>query len=492
MLENVSKRPLVFVVWLAGCLGGASVLAGEPPTLDIGSRRELFVDHYLIERLDGTRLKLHEPRPAEVAIKIDRLWEGEFNFGSAVLADGDSYRIYYRGMRPDGQAHSCCAQSKDGIHWTKPDLGLVELDGSRQNNLIGSEDGGPAHVSPFFDTKPGVPASERFKGVSTDFNSKRMYVWTSPDGFKWRKLHEEHVFVSKLPTAFDTYNLAFWSEAESCYVFLFRAWSDGIRSIGRTSSKDLLHWTEESFVTYGDKNVVTPPEHLYTPATEPYFRAPHIHVAFPARFMQGRRVLTDAQVKDLQIVQLEEKHRYYLDCSDGAFMTSRGGPHFDRTFMSVFVRPGMGLENWVSRTNYPLQGVVPTGPAEMSIYVNRHYAQKSWHIQRCTLRIDGFASVNAPYEGGQLVTKPLKFRGRELEINFATSSAGDIRVEIQEADGTPIPGYTLAECPEIIGDEIARIVDWDGGSDVSNLAGRKVRLRLVMKDADLYSFRFRP
>jgi len=76
-------------------------------------------------------------------------------------------------------------------------------------------------------------------------------------------------------------------------------------------------------------------------------------------------------------------------------------------------------------------------------------------------------------------------------MNFSTSVAGGIRVEIQDAEGKPIPGFTLADCPEIFGDALQRAVAWKSGPDVSRLAGRPVRLRFVMKDADLYSFRFR-
>ena len=63
-------------------------------------------------------------------------------------------------------------------------------------------------------------------------------------------------------------------------------------------------------------------------------------------------------------------------------------------------------------------------------------------------------------------------------------------MEIQDEKGKPIPGFSLDQCPEIIGDEISRIVSWEAGSDVGGLAGRPVRLRFVMKDADLYSLRF--
>lgn len=107
------------------------------------------------------------------------------------------------------------------------------------------------------------------------------------------------------------------------------------------------------------------------------------------------------------------------------------------------------------------------------------------------LRTDGFASVSAPWAGGAMVTKPFTFTGKELELSYRTGAPGFVRVEIQDAAGTPIPGFTLDDCPEIIGDELGRIVAWKQGADVSRLAGRPVRLRFVMKDADLFSMRFR-
>ena len=90
-----------------------------------------------------------------------------------------------------------------------------------------------------------------------------------------------------------------------------------------------------------------------------------------------------------------------------------------------------------------------------------------------------------------MVTRAFTFSGKELEINYATSAAGGIRVEVQDASGNPIPGFTLADAQEIIGDHIARIVSWKSGSSVAALVGKPVRLRFVMKDADLYSLRFK-
>ena len=75
-------------------------------------------------------------------------------------------------------------------------------------------------------------------------------------------------------------------------------------------------------------------------------------------------------------------------------------------------------------------------------------------------------------------------------LNFSTSAAGGIRVELQDAEGKPCPGFGLADSREMIGNEIERAVRWTTSGDVSPWAGKTVRLRFVMKDADLYAFQF--
>jgi hypothetical protein len=225
---------------------------------------------------------------------------------------------------------------------------------------------------------------------------------------------------------------------------------------------------------------------LYTQQTHPHFRAPHLYIALAARFWPGKRAL-DAE----QAAAIDVHESYWGDVSDGVLMTSRGGNRYDRTFLESFIRPGLDPGNWVSRTNYPALGVVPTGPAEMSLYAHCHYGQPTCHVARYTLRTDGFASLNALYGGGEMITHPLDFRGGELVLNYSTSAAGEVRVELQDVAGHALPGYALEDCLPIFGDHIERAVAWQSGADVSALAGRPVRLRFGMRDADLYSLRFR-
>jgi hypothetical protein len=457
--------------------------AGE--VLDLGSRRELFVDHFLIEKMDDVRLKLHEPERAGIAVKFDRAWEGPFSAYTTVIKDGDLYRMYYRGLPTasrDGSKNEavCYAESKDGIAWTKPNLNLFEFKGTSENNILLTNHPFTHNFSPFLDDRPGAPPAERYKALA-GLSPKGLHAFKSADGIHWGPMQAGAVFTNG---AFDSQNVAFWSAAEQqylCYFRTFKKVGEGFRWISRTSSKDFLHWTEPVEMEFGN----TPPEHLYTSGTHPYFRAPHIYIALAKRFFPTKAALPAEKAR-----ALVSNPGYRVASSDSVFMSTRGGGHFDRTFMEAFIRPGPDPEDWVCRDNTPALGVVPANAREMFIYRLSHYAQPSNHMARYTLRTDGFVSVNAPYAGGELLTRLFKFSGDKLEVNFATSAAGGLRVELQDESGKPIPGYALADCPEIIGDEIDRVIAWSAGADVGKLAGKPVRLRFSLKDADLYSLRF--
>ena len=439
--------------------------------IDIGSRRELFVDHFLIERLSNTSLRLQSPVEKETVLKLDRPWEGAFSGYFTVIKDGPRYVLYYRCLPvsgADGRAEesTCRAESSDGIHFTRP-----------ENNVILKQKPPFSHnFAPFLDRNPHAAPTERFKALAGTSKSG-LAAFASPDGINWKKMREDPVLPPSKETRYDSQNVAFWSEHEKQYVCYFRTFKNNVRWVSRTTSPDFRTWAPPVEMSFGD----APAEHIYVNQTSPYFRAPHIYMSLAARFMPGRQVLTAEEAAAIRV-----DPKYFQDCSDAVFFTTRGGDRFDRTFLESFLRPGQGMENWVSRSNYPANTVVETGPAEISFYVNRNYGQPTAHLKRYALRTDGFVSVHAGYQPGELLTKPLKFQGKRLEINYSTSAAGSIRIEVQDASGK-----VLEESREIIGDQIDRTVAWKSGGDLAGVQGTPVRLRVILRDADLYSIRFR-
>ena len=465
----------------------AAVVVASP--VDIGSRLELFVDRYVIAEMNGVELRLGRPQPQEVVLRFDLPWEIPFAGALTVLKDGDVYRLYYRGANTDNRGEydeksevTCYAESRDGIHWVKPILGLHDYQGSKANNLV-MPPNNPLRIShnfaPFIDNRPGVPPEERFKAVGGTA-PRGLFRLVSPDGINWKLFAPEPIFLGY---ALDTLNVALWSPAEELYVAYIRPGRTKYRSVSRSVSKDFVHWSEPVLMSVGD----TPAEHIYTNGTHPYFRAPHILIALPFRFEEQRKVLSEAEHRTLRTHYTQR-----TGISDAVLMTSRGGASYDRTFMESFIRPGLERGAWTARSTLPALGVVPTGSDEMSIYVTTHHTVTDYHIRRYSLRTDGFASVHAPFAGGTMLTRPLVFSGRQLVANYSTSSVGSVRVEILDANGRVIPGYSLDECEELIGDEISRKVAWKGKTDLAELAGQPLRLRFAMKDADIYSLQFKP
>ncbi len=302
--------------------GALVVLAGSAAVaaaLELGTRRELFVDHYLIDRLDGVRLKMGQPQPREVALRFEEPWEMPFAGCLSVIKDGDIYRMYYRGAGANAQGQyepelefTCYAESRDGIHWLKPKLGLHEFRGSKANNIILAADVQrriSATFAPFLDDRPGVPADERYKGVGGQGGDRSiamgpdghgLYRYVSGDGIHWRLLSPEGIFQGY---ALDTLNTALWSPAENCYVAYIRPSKTKYRTISRATSKDFVTWTEPQEVDYGS----TPAEHVYTNGTHPYFRAPHILIALPFRFQPDRAVLSAANTRRSPPITRREK-----------------------------------------------------------------------------------------------------------------------------------------------------------------------------------------
>jgi hypothetical protein len=546
---NISHNPLEFSrrdtlrFGLGAALAGVSgtpvlTLGDETPKLPpapksvdvpiaIGSRRELFVDEYLIQSMNGVRRELHSPEHKGPVMIFNRPAEGAGTINVTVIADGipdgaPFYRMYYRGNPAKGQSPdlgaievTCYAESRDGIHWIRPKLTLfsgeyVSKDGLKAtipspNNIVWIGQGMQVHsnhnFTPFKDTNPACKPEARYKAIGRWLNTPDPsppapddtgYLWPpgaglvalqSGDGIHWSMMQDERI-IKKTET--DSHNVAFWDSVRGQYVCYARVWSkDGAhwRSIERLTSKDFLNWSDPpEWLEYSGVPGGVPQEHLYTCCILPYFRAPHINLGFIMRLVGGR--------------MWNPEHPEH-EISDAVFMSSRDGLHFDRTFMEGWIRPGIDpkRESWVHCNTAPAWGLLETAPGELSVYWTDHYGQSKPYsipqLQRGTLRTDGFVSVQAKYDGGDFTTKPLTFEGRELVMNFSTSAAGSVRVEIQDQAGNAIPGFALADCPEFYGDAIEEVVKWKGGSDVSALAGQSVRLHFVMKDADLYSIRFR-
>ena len=300
--------------------------------------------------------------------------------------------------------------------------------------------------------------------------------------------------------AFDSQNLAFWDTVRGEYRIYIRDFHKydggrGMRDIKTATSPDFVHWTDAVWLDYGD----APHEQLYTNQVQPYYRAPHIYVGFPTRYVERSWGPAIEQLPELEHRRRRAavNERYGTALTEGLFMTSRDGRTFKR-WGEAFIPPGPQLQgNWAYGDNYQCRGMFETpsslsgAPPEISFLAEEGaWRGKSKRLRRYSMRIDGFVSLHGPRAGATVTTKPLTFQGDTLTLNVASSAAGSVKVEIREASGEPMDGFSLNDCYEIVGDELERTVLWRQGPNVGALAGRPVRLHFALCDADLYSLQF--
>ena len=520
---------------------------GNSVPIDIGSRLELMVDDYLIARLSGgAQRRFNKPVPQEAALVTDQPWEGNASGGFTLFQDGAIYRMYYNARNfamsettlsePSGVI--CYAESENGIDWVRPELGLVEFKGSRKNNIIIDSQAlkvpGDA-FAPFKDANPAATADAKYKAWATRFpnyspgaSTRKGHSFEVPDGLHALKSHDG-IHWTPMSTGpviedglLDSLNLAFWDGVRGEYRDYhrneFRAAKTGedryaahqVESTGTSlrgsrygrdlrtaTSSDFIHWSEPQYINYTQGRS----HELYDNQILPYFRAPHIFLGFPTRYIERPWSAAIEELPELEQRRLRSgiSERYGTALTDVMFMSSRDGQTFDLCPES-FIRPGLRpQDNWVYGDNFSAWGLLTTrsmfagAPDELSLYTTEGYWRGDhMALRRHTLRLDGFASVQAPLSGGELRTRPIIFEGGELVLNFSASAAGSIRVEIlRDQMDEAIDGFALDDCIEILGDDLERVVRWSGGKDLGRLSGVPLRLRFVLKDADLYALQFR-
>ena len=243
---------------------------------------------------------------------------------------------------------------------------------------------------------------------------------------------------------FDSENIAFWDTVRKEYrAYVRDGKPDNPRDIRTATSQDFIHWTKPEWLVFPG----SPVEQLYTSQVIPYYRAPHIFLGFPTRYVERKWSPSFETMPELEHRRMRAKQelRHGTAVTEGLFMSSRDGLTFKR-WGEAFIRPGpQELGHWVYGDQYQNWGLVetkselPGAPNQLSMYaIENCWRGTADRLRRYTIRIDGFVSLQTPFAGGECITKPLMFSGKNLVINYATSGAGGIRFELQDAGGRPL------------------------------------------------------
>lgn len=457
------------------------------------------------------------PIKREIILEPTFPWETGMAHYYNVVWNGEIYQMYYithhdkiKKVEEDESCRGttlernnffvCYAESRDGLHWEKPNLGLFEYEGSRDNNIIlRSQDrkerkGFFDNFYVFIDENPACPPEKRYKATAYRHTYK-LSGWSSPDG-----IHFTEDTVFDLEGKFDSLNVCWWDKQLGKYVMYIRDFHDipdgdinaGIRDARRVESDDFVHWSEPALIRFPD----TEDYPIYTSNITPYYRNPNILIGFPTRY-EERKAWNDSfeQLcgKETRRKCMEVHPRMGLTVTDCVFMSSRDGINFHKCEEALFV-PGPEWEaNWIYGNSYPAYFMMET-PAddgagvELSMFVQDGYNRNprfADRLTRYTLRRDGFACYRAKYTGGEVVTVPFVFEGDELRLNFATSAKGYVYITIRDEE----TGKEATTC-ELFGDSDNRLVHFENAA-VADFAGKRVTLRFRMRDAKLYAFEFK-
>ncbi len=459
------------------------------------------------------------PVKRETVFRADAPWEKGMSHYFSVVHNGEKYQMYYishRGKIAKVEEDECCkgttlerhnffvcyAESTDGLHWVRPNLGIHEYEGSYDNNIIlrsvdkKERKGFFDNFFVFIDENPACPPEKKYKATAYHHTYK-LESWVSPDG-----IHFTLDTVFDLEGKFDSHNVCWWDKDLGKYVMYIRDFHDipangdinaGIRDARRTVSDDFVHWSEPELIRFPG----TEDYPIYTNQIQKYYRNPDIYIGFPTRY-EERKAWNDSfeQLcgKEARLAAIEQCPRYGLTVTDCIFMSSRDGVSFDKCDEALFV-PGPEWDaNWIYGNCYPAYFMLETPTedgenTELSLFVQEgynHNADKYCDVLvRHTLRRDGFACYRAKYTGGTVVTKPFTFEGDEMRLNFSTSAKGYIYITIRDEE----TGRTAKTC-ELFGDKDDRLVHLEG-VELAEFAGKTVTLTFEMRDAKLYAFYFR-
>ena len=493
-LAILGVAPVIVSALLAWEVPGSVLRPGE---------RQLFLDDFVIADVNAVTRVIHQPTKyaGNPVIRSDLPTDGTA-IQSRNAPDWDEqekvWKLWYFCTDEDvGGARF--ARSKDGVHWEKPDLGLVESHGNRKNNLVFVKNDPAAFIQHVF-IDPHGPADRRFKGM---IGSKDRRPIVSADGYTFTALN-----VPAIPSQ-DESHLG-WDELGKQYLMTVKHNGPFGRSVYLTLSKDFEHWSDPELIYYADApdqrlgeehirkleanprmwrpTINTPGEYNVEIYNMAVFVYEGLYVGTPNYFESSGRI-------PLPIGNQDGTNSLKLTCSRNLRAWTRVG---DRThFLPVSeMGPGVIDTGQIMATSHPIR----MGD-ELWFYYSgldvRHRPKSAtergpYHggIHLAKLRLDGFVSMRADASGGFLDTRPMQLEGRHLMING--TARGEIRAEIVDRDGRqPLPGWSAADCAPVAGDNLKAELRWKG-RDLKELAGRSVRVRFQLKAADLYSFWLEP
>ncbi|MBN2294920.1 MAG: hypothetical protein JXM70_21005 [Pirellulales bacterium] len=481
---------LTMIIW--SCTVTAQDTAGKTDLYNSGTGKQLLIDKAFFEKFENVEIRMHQPqKTGQKILQREHPWESATLNWFTVLEDPGvvdkqaKYRMWYECYDIDGwptpnDTSFCYAESCDGITWTKPELGLFEYQGSKNNNIIFRQIGdGPAKsrvhgANVFLD--PVAEPEARYKAVSQGMwrgKSKPHAVagMFSADGLKWTRYPKPICDIFA-----DSQYSGFWDSQRGQYVLYGRSFTRG-RAIGRSVSADPKHFQPLKTVLHADDRD-PPNSDLYNPAAVKYATADNVYFMFPSLFQH------DADTLDIRLAVSRDGINWSWPQQDLPFIPLGKEGEFDSK--TLYMGQGIlevGDETWLYYSGSPLTH----GGSDLDDLVK---CKQPRAFSRVVLKRDRFVSADAGPQGGWFVTHPLTFHGDTLILNAKVHEGGSIRVALLDENNKSLPGRSLEDCLPITGDHLTVPVKWKTGRDVALRAGIPTRMKVELKNAGLFTFQF--
>jgi len=447
-----------------------------------------------LELLFGTNKKCLPNQPVILGSRrhvfIDEViaWDASF-----FEHEGKIYTVVSEGYEGD-EAPISLMVSKDGINFEKPNLGLIDYKGSKNNNLIML--GVPSWGKYFKDTNPACPPAELFK--ATLWVAQRgIYLYFSPDAIHWRRNE-----TCMLPLVSGGGCETFWDDQQGMYL-------NYIKRDGSYSSGDYPNYGRSTAMfRTREINKSWPFNHVPNPYYEGW--------PFPAVTGEGLTIMGPNIVEpdNGQIFRTRPQKYHWAPDTYVAFMirsgcdmaVSRDGVNWkicSELGLGHYLRMGKTVDGRDYSHGEICNGMIRRGDKIWQWANTSIKGSRKTTTVRLTQRLDGFLSLDAGPQDAIVITRPFVFDGSRLIVNADVK--GYMKVAILNLPGSQINaynigltnpakeglrGYGISDCDPITGDSVAHVVKWKQSSDVSNLAGEVVRLRFEMTDAKLFAFQF--
>jgi len=442
-----------------------------------------MLDERVVKEAEGVKLRLGhvEKHPANPLIREDMPWEVRYdNVYANVLYDESTklFKCFYSPfiideattntalaersrqkyhVTPSREMGLCYAHSEDGIHWIKPELGVIELNGSTKNNLVFRGIHGAGVFQEPYDPEPNK-RYKLFAGSQIPGKDRFMIVAFSADGIHWSNVTR----CSEIESEGDTHNNALWAEKLNRYVGFTREFRDQ-RLVMRTESPDFTHWSKKAEVIRGDR------------------------------------------INQTYAMQVFATHGLYLgmlailntdsDRVHGELAVSDDTIHWRRVCRGVPLvpnsdRPGDYDYGCVYIAKAPFQ----VGD-ELRIYYGAsnasHGGWRDGFLALATLRRGRWAGYEHDLPGkvssaafGRITTVPIVCRGSKLRVNVLAPQ-GSLQVGVVGHNE-----LTIDACKPIRGDILSAEVEWEAGADLSKLVSQPVQFEFKIKNGVLYEFQF--